>query len=64
MVVLQDTCAERPDTEAFCQEAAFIHASTGSVDSHPKAEPQMQQGIVLYTLRYFPFYILVPLSPL
>lgn len=29
-----------------------------------KAEPQMQWDTVLYTLRYFPFYILAPLSPL
>ena len=61
---LKDSRTERWDIEAFCQEAAFIRASTGSGDSYPKAEPRTQRGAVLYTLRYFPFYILVLLSPL
>lgn len=37
--MLQDSHTERWDTEAFCQEAAFICAGTGSVDSRPNAEP-------------------------
>lgn len=42
--------------------AVFILASTGSVDTHPKAELWTQWGAALYTFCYFPFYILVPLS--
>ena len=61
--VLQDSHTGRQDTEAFCQEAAFIHVSTGSADSYPKAEPQMQQGAVLYTRRYFFSFSLWSLCP-
>ena len=50
--VLLDSHTERQDTKAFCQEAAFIRASTGSADSYPKAEPQTQRGAVLYTLLF------------
>ena len=63
-MVLQDSRTERQGIKAFFQEAAFICASPGSVDSYPKAEPQMQWGVVLCTLCYFFFYTLVPLSPL
>ena len=38
-VLLQDSHTGRRDMEAFCQEAVFIRASTGSADSYPKAEP-------------------------
>lgn len=31
--------SERGDTEAMGQEAAYIHASPGWADSHPKPEP-------------------------
>ena len=62
--VLQDSYTERWDTEAFCQEAAFICASTGSADSHSKTEPQMQQGAVLYTLCYFFLLHFGPFVPL
>lgn len=62
--LLKDSRTERRDTEAIWQEAASIHAGTGSADSHPKVEPWKQRCAVLYTLRYFPFYILVSLSPL
>lgn len=34
------------------------------MDSHPKAEPQTQWGALVYSLGYFFFYTLVPLSPL
>ena len=36
VILLRDSLPERRDTEAFCQEAAFIHAITGSADSQPK----------------------------
>jgi len=52
-VELQDLYTEKQDPEAFCQEAAFIRAGTVSADSYPKSEPQMQQGVALYTLLVF-----------
>ena len=38
LLILQDSCTERWDGEAFFQKAVFIHVGTGSGDSHPKAE--------------------------
>ena len=62
--MFQDSSTERQDTKAFCQEAVFIHVSTGSVDSYPEAEPQTQWDSVLYALHYFFLYTLFPLFPL
>jgi hypothetical protein len=36
--------------EAVQQKATFYCASTDSVDSCPKAEPQEQRGLTLYTV--------------
>ena len=63
-VVLQDSLTERWDTEAFCQEAAFIHASTGSADSYPKAELCLYRGAVfigsvIFLLHFGPFVPLI-----
>ena len=41
--IARDSHTGRQDTEAFYQKS---HVSTGSADSYPKAEPQMQQGAV------------------
>ena len=64
--MFQDLCTGRQDTEAFFfQEAVFICSGIGSADSHPKAEPQIQWGAVLYTLCYFflfQFCAFVPLT--
>ena len=43
--------------EAYFQEAVFIRAGTGSVDSYPKAEPHAWWGVAFYI-------IFTPLSPL
>ena len=58
VILLQDSRTERQDTKAFCQEAVFICAYTGSADSYPKAEPI----IALYTSASFPvtFWSLSP----
>lgn len=53
-LLLEDSRTERWDTEAYCQEAVFTHAGTGSADSSPKAESRMQQGVALYTQLGFP----------
>ena len=59
--VLQDLCTEKRDQkrdpEAFYQEAALIGAGTASADSYPKAEPQTQWGIALYTAFVFPLHL-------
>ena len=60
--MLHSSCTERQNTEAYFQEVGMPALS--SADSYPKAEPPKQWGAVLYTLRYFLFYTLVPLSPL
>lgn len=41
-----DSHTERLDTGAFCKEADFICAGTGSVDLYPKAEPQTQWALL------------------
>ena len=46
--VLKDLHTESRDPEAYCQEAMFICAGTGSADSHPKAEPWSTAGHSLY----------------
>jgi hypothetical protein len=46
-VLLQESGTETQDTKAFW-EAMFI--SLPAADSHPKAEPQEQRGLTLYTL--------------
>ena len=48
--------------KAYFQEAMFICADTCSVDSYPKAEPQTQRGVALYTSTSFPltFWFLCP----
>jgi hypothetical protein len=48
--MLQESQAETRDTEAVYQKAIFYCASTDSADSCPKAEPQEQRGLTLYTL--------------
>jgi hypothetical protein len=47
---LWETWTEIQDTEAIQQEATFYCASTDSADLCPKAEPQEQRGVTLYTL--------------
>jgi hypothetical protein len=48
--MLQDSWTDTWDTEAVQQEATFYCAGTDSMDLTPKAEPQEQRGLPLYTL--------------
>jgi hypothetical protein len=48
--MLWDSQTETWDTEAIQEEAMFYYASTDSVELSPKAEPQKQRGLTLYTL--------------
>jgi hypothetical protein len=48
--VLRESQAELQDTEAVQQEGTFYCAGTDSADSCPKAKPQEQRGLPLYTL--------------
>lgn len=53
--MLWDSHPERRDTGTPRQEAAFVHASTGSVHSLPKAKAQAQRDVTLCTLPSFSF---------
>jgi hypothetical protein len=48
--MLWESWTEIQNTEEIQQEATLYCASTDSADSSPKAEPQEQRGLTLYTL--------------